>query len=197
VKVAETHRLNLRLFALQDVEHVHGLIYADPEVAVPWMGHVLSLQEVRGPRAFLSQIARASDEPGLLAVDRVADHSMIGIAGVIPLRRTEDRDRFDPPDALDRVGAVPGREEAELVMALGRAYWNRGYATEAATAVINIGFHSLRFSRVVVSIGFGNDRALALVGRLGFRVVPNGKADPQSGSSSPGSIGFLDGPAGS
>lgn len=194
MRVAETQRLQLRLFALQDVEYVHGLIYSDPEVAVPWLGHVLSLQEVRGPRAFLSRIARANDEPGLLAVDRAADHALIGIAGVLPLRRAEDRDRFDPPDPLDRVGAVPGREEAELVVALGRSYWNRGYATEAAAAVIQLSFRTLRFSRMVASVGTNNDRALALVRRLGFRVAPNGRADPQSSSGTPGSVAFLDAP---
>ena len=197
MKVAETQRLNLRLFALQDVEHVHGLLYADPEVAVPWIGHVLSLQEVRAPRAFLSRIARASDEPGLLAIERLADRAMLGVAGLIPLRRAEDRERFDPPDPADRMGTVPGRAEAELVVALGRSYWNRGYATEAAQAVIALGFNSLRFSRIVASVALGNDRGIALVRRLGFRMVPNSKADPQSGSSTPGVIGLLDQPAGS
>lgn len=196
MKVAETHRLNLRLFALQDVEHVHGLIYADPEVAVPWIGHTLSAQEVRAPRAFLSRIARAGDEPGLLAVDRIADRIMIGLAGVVPLRRAEDQERFDPPEPLDRVGAVPDRREMELVVALGRAFWNRGYATEAATAVINIGFSSLGLSRVVASVSFGNTRGLALLRRLGFRMVPNGTVDPQTGAGARGTIGFLDAPVG-
>ena len=60
MNVTQTPRLNLRLLALQDVESMHGLIYADPEVAIPLLGHVLSLEELRAPRALLSRIASAS-----------------------------------------------------------------------------------------------------------------------------------------
>ncbi len=51
MKVIEISRLALRLISLDDLENIHCLLYADPEVAVPWVGHVQSLQEVAPPTA--------------------------------------------------------------------------------------------------------------------------------------------------
>jgi RimJ/RimL family protein N-acetyltransferase len=195
VNVSQTQRLNLRLMALQDVENVHGLIYADPEVAIPLVGHVLSLDEVRSPRVFLPLLARSIDEPGLLGIERIADHAFIGIGGLLEVRRAADRERFAPPAPTDALGAVAGRAEAELMIALGRSYWNRGYALEAATATIAHGFQSLRFTRIVASVAAANERGQSLLRRLGFRLVPNRVADPRSGAGVPGLIGILDAPS--
>lgn len=39
-------------------------------------------------------------------------------------------------------------EQGRLSYWLGKAYWNRGYGTEAVTAVVEYGFHSLRLHRL-------------------------------------------------
>ena len=192
MNVIATSRLTLRLISLGDIENIHHVLYADPEVAIPWVGHVQSLREISAPNGLLSRIARAADEPGLLVVERADDYALVGLAGILPLRRAEDRSRFAPPAPDDVPGAVDGRVEGELVIALGRAHWNRGYGAEAATAVIGLGFNSLRFSRIVASVGAANDRATKLLRRLGFRIEPNAHADPKAGSSVPGLLGFLD-----
>lgn len=46
MKVIETSRLSLRLISLADLENIYHLLYADPEVAVPWVGHVQSFDEL-------------------------------------------------------------------------------------------------------------------------------------------------------
>lgn len=102
-----------------------------------------SLSEVSAPNGVLTRVSRAADEPGLLAIERAADFAMIGVAGILPLRRAADRSRFAPAAAEDAVGDQPGRVEGELVVALGRAHWNRGYASEASLAVIGLGFQSV------------------------------------------------------
>ena len=79
-----------------------------------------------------------------------------------------------------------------LFRSLGRAHWSRGYATEAAAAVLDVGFGSLHLSRVIASIGPTNERAAKLLRRLGFRLEPNGQIDPALGTGVPGLIGFLD-----
>lgn len=194
MKVIETSRLTLRLVALSELENIHRLLYADPEVAVPWVGHVQSLAEVSAPNGVLSRIARAADEPGLLAIERAADFALVGLAGIRPLRRASDRSRFAPRSPEDAVGALDGRTEGELVVALGRAHWNRGYGAEAGGAAISLGFNSLRLSRIVASVGAGNERGVRLLRRLGFRVEPGERADPEAGSNAPGVLGFLDAP---
>ena len=171
----ETSRLSLRLVALSDLENIHRLLYADPEVALPWTGHVQSLAEVSAPNGVLSMISRAADEPGLLAVERAADYALIGLAGILPIRRASDRARFVPASPADVPGSVEGRVEGELVVALG--------------------FGSLRYSRIVASVGSRNERGVKLLRRLGFRTEPNQRADPDTGSSVPGTLGFLDAPS--
>ena len=194
MKVIETSRLSLRLISLADLENIYHLLYADPEVAVPWVGHVQSFDEVRAPNGVLSRVARATDELGLLAIESAADFALIGVAGLVPLRRSSDRARFVPASAADAVGSLAERVEAELIVALGRAHWHRGYGVEAAGAVASLGFTSLRVSRIVASVGASNERGAKLIRRLGFRVESNGRADPDFRSSVPGMIGFLDAP---
>lgn len=192
MRVVETSRLALRLISLDDLENIHRLLYADPEVAVPWVGHVQSLQDVSAPHGVLTRIARSADEPGLLAIERVADYAMIGVAGTLPIRRAADRARFVPETPADAPGAVEGRVDGELVVALGRAHWSRGYATEAGAAVVGLGFNSFGFSRIIASLGATNDRAEKMLRRLGFRVERSRRPDPEIGSSVPGLLGFLD-----
>ena len=197
MNVSQTQRLSLRLLALEDLESVHGLIYADPEVAVPLVGHVLSLEEVRSPRGLLSRIARASDEAGLFGIVRLPDRALIGIGGLLELRRTEDRDRFAPPEPSDAAGAMPGRRDAEFTIALGRAHWGRRYGAEAGAAIIDLGFRSLLCNRVLATFGADNERARQLLVGLGFRIVPNGQPRAASGTVEAGHaglIGILDGP---
>ena len=82
--------------------------------------------------------------------------------------------------------------EGELVVALGRAHWNRGCATEAATAVVGMGFTSLGFTRIIAPLGATNDRGAKLLRRLGLRVEANQRPDPDMGSRVPGVVNFLD-----
>ncbi len=194
MKILETSRLALRLISLDDLENMHRLLYADPEVAVPWIGHVQSLQDVSAPHGVLTRIARSSDEPGLLVVERAVDYAMIGVAGVLPIRRAADRARFVPETPEDAPGAVEGRAEGELVVALGRAHWSRGYATEAGAAIVGLGFNSLGFSRIIASLGATNARAERMLHRLAFRVEQNQRPDPEIGLGVPGLLGFLDAP---
>ena len=195
MNVRQTSRLRLRLMALQDVENIHALIYSDPEVALPFVRHLVTLDALRAPNALLTRIARVADEPGLLVVERSGDRAILGVAGFVEIRPDDVARRFAPPDVPDVPGADPSRREAEFAIALGRSYWNRGYATEAATALIEIGFGTLHLDRIVASVAAGNERGLKLLRGLGFRIVPNRVTDFRAEGAQPGSIGLLDAPA--
>lgn len=49
--------------------------------------------------------------------------------------------------------------------------WGRGYATEAAAAVVDLAFGRLGFARIVSGVFAGNDASLAVQRRLGFEVA--------------------------
>ena len=58
----------------------------------------------------------------------------------------------------------------ELGFAFGRDHHGQGYAAEAATALLRLGFDDLGFHRISAVVVEGNDASVRLLGRLGFRL---------------------------
>jgi RimJ/RimL family protein N-acetyltransferase len=58
---------------------------------------------------------------------------------------------------------------AELGYALGRAYWGRGYMSDALLAVIDFAFGTLRLQRVYADTDPRNARSIRSLQRLGFQ----------------------------
>ncbi|EFL13021.1 predicted protein [Streptomyces sp. C] len=59
-------------------------------------------------------------------------------------------------------------DETEIGWTFARAHWGRGYATEAAEAVLAWGFGTLRLRRITAMIHHGNTASTAVASRLGF-----------------------------
>ena len=62
-----------------------------------------------------------------------------------------------------------GDEEGDLGYWVARARWGRGYATEAAVALLEWGFHELALQRVIASTLPGNRPSQRVLRQLGFR----------------------------
>ena len=60
-------------------------------------------------------------------------------------------------------------EEVELSFWIGRPFWGRGYATEAAAAAIGRAFDSLGLNRIVAHHMVRNPASGRVLSRLGFR----------------------------
>jgi RimJ/RimL family protein N-acetyltransferase len=58
----------------------------------------------------------------------------------------------------------------DLGFAFLRSFWRRGYAFEAATAVLSYGRQALGLRRIVAIVSKDNDRSRTLLERLGFRL---------------------------
>jgi len=58
---------------------------------------------------------------------------------------------------------------AELGYWIGKAYWGRGYATEAARAVVDYGFHTLKLHRVFAHHMARNAASGRVLEKLGMR----------------------------
>ncbi|MET3985638.1 GNAT family N-acetyltransferase [Streptomyces sp. PvR034] len=59
-------------------------------------------------------------------------------------------------------------DETEIGWTFARAHWGRGYATEAARAVLAWGFGTLGLQRITAMIHHGNTASTAVARRLGF-----------------------------
>jgi len=64
---------------------------------------------------------------------------------------------------------LDGTTEVEVAYLLGRAYWGKGYATEAATAVRDYGIGPVGRARLVSLVYPKNEASLGVVRKLGMR----------------------------
>lgn len=85
---------------------------------------------------------------GLLRVTLRADHEPIGMCGVLK------RDTLPDPD---------------LGFSFLPAWWSKGYALEAATAVMHHARNVLRLGRILAITTPDNEPSMRLLGKLGFR----------------------------
>lgn len=64
-----------------------------------------------------------------------------------------------------------GRPCVEIGWRLAPAVWGKGYATEAAKAVLRFGFSEIRLPEIVSFTALGNARSRAVMERLGMRLA--------------------------
>jgi RimJ/RimL family protein N-acetyltransferase len=113
----------------------------------------------------------------------------IGSAGAVPLEQTRERlDRYLACWAAHGLGMfsvregadgspvgwaglqpLEGTEEIEVGYAFGPPAWGRGFATEAARAVVRWGFDDRSLSRIVAVAYPENDASRRVMDKLGMR----------------------------
>jgi RimJ/RimL family protein N-acetyltransferase len=145
IPTIQTERLTLRSFREDDVRALFELSQ-DPDV-VRYVGdrRAPTLQETwRAVAGWLGHWTLR--DYGQWAVEERASGSFIGRAGII-----------NPVD-------WPGPEVGYL---LGRQWWGRGYATEAARAAMGWGFREIGFEELISLIDPANTASIAVATRLG------------------------------
>jgi ribosomal-protein-alanine N-acetyltransferase len=148
--VIRTERLLLRPFEGQDRD-AFATIAADPEVAGPLGG-----ARIQAPEYFdAMREFWARHGNGQLAI--VADGALVGRVGL----------RRQPPE-----WEHPMQGEVEVGWMLARSAWGKGYATEAARAMLAWGFETLNLPQIWSWTAVGNLRSRAVMSRLGLARVP-------------------------
>jgi [ribosomal protein S5]-alanine N-acetyltransferase len=156
----ETERLLLRPLSMDDLD-VFASFYADPEVMrYLGVGRTLSREETE---ASLARMLRGLDMDGFgqFGVERKDDRELIGRCGFL----VWDAETLAPTTEAE----ASGRTELEVGYALGRPYWGKGYATEAATAVRDHALGPLRRERLIAFIRPDNVRSRRVAEKLGMR----------------------------
>ena len=180
-----TERLMLRPIDMDHVDALHRIIYADPDVASFYAGEVQTLEETRDIVKHSAWLNRHSGTQGWgsWAIFRKEDASLIGRINLGRPDRTYytvlEEERNSPFVPLD----------TEIGYAVGKAYWGRGYASEAARAVIDYSFRTLHIPRIVTPADADNEPSQKLLKRLGFRMQRNVHSEYQ------GIAGVLQNPA--
>ena len=155
----ETSRLKLRWLETHDAAFIFDLVN-DPM----WLRHigdknVSDLDDARhyletGPLAMYQSLGF-----GLNLVSLIEDNSPIGICGLLKRESLDDVD---------------------LGFALLPAYRGRGYAREAAAAVLEHGFRELKANRVVAILKPDNAASKTLLLKLGFSYEKDFQTEPNS-----------------
>ena len=153
----ETERLVLRK---PDREDVDGYVemWSDPEV-VRFIGG-----KTGGPKEAADAIERMLRHwdrhgIGLFTVVRKEDERMIGRTGFL---------LWDPGRWINALREeLDGPLETEIGWTFARAFWNRGYATEAALACRDFALGELGKTRLVSLIAFGNDPSVRVAEKIG------------------------------
>ena len=146
----ETERLLLRPFRLADAEELHA-IWGDPAAQrFRFQGEYPRPEIVGETRGYLGQLVADQAERGYApwAVIERATGRLIGDCGLFP---------------ADGVGP-----ETELAYGLAPDAWGRGYATEAATACVRVGFAELRVDRIVADVDPANAASIRVLEKAGL-----------------------------
>ena len=148
-----TPRLLLREWRDADAEPFAAMS-ADPAV----MEHLLPIPDRATSDAFIAWMRRHNAEHGFAywAVELSGEGSFMGAVGL-------SRVRFQP---------LPFAPAVEIGWRLARAYWGRGYATEAARAALDDGFGRLGLDEIVAFTVPANRRSWRVMERLGMRRDP-------------------------
>jgi RimJ/RimL family protein N-acetyltransferase len=176
VPLLETERLLVREFEPGDLEAVHTLLDVElgPEGALTREErHEWLTWTVLGYR----QLAQLHQPPyGDRAIVLKETGQLIGACGYTPV--------------LDALGQIPSlcgggpehpgltSSEVGLYYALSPSQRGRGYATEAARALVDHAFARLRLARIVATTTFDNAGSVAVMRRLGMRIERNPRPTP-------------------
>jgi RimJ/RimL family protein N-acetyltransferase len=140
-----TERLAMRAYEAGDLARLHKVLYGDPE-AMALLG---GARDLAGTRASIERSMLQQELGGhsFWPVFERESGLLVGEAGLFPL--------------------APGGPDIALGYAFGRDYWGRGYATEAARAVIERGFEA-GVPEVYAVVRPRNEASIAVCRRLGM-----------------------------
>jgi ribosomal-protein-alanine N-acetyltransferase len=143
-----TERLVMRAYEPGDLAQLHEVLYGDPE-AMALLG---GARDLNGTRAAIerSMLQQQLGGYSFWPVFERESGMLAGEAGLFPL--------------------APGGPDVALGYAFGRRYWNRGYATEAATAVLDEAWNVLGLDHVVAITREANRGSRNVLRKLGFRM---------------------------
>jgi RimJ/RimL family protein N-acetyltransferase len=171
MRTLETDRLVIRPFVLDDAAEFKRLL--DDA-----FGHQSYGAEDR-TRLLLEYNVIADSAHDLLhqtpyedrAIVLKSDGSLIGAVGFAAC--------LAPFGQLGSFGGTPHRtSEVGLFWALFPTHWGKGYATEAARAMVSYAFDELDLARIVATTENDNLRSIAVMNRLGMTIERNPLSEP-------------------
>jgi RimJ/RimL family protein N-acetyltransferase len=157
--IAETERLRLRTWRRGDQANLDR--YCN---TVRVMRHLGGAQPLKLLRDDVRWFRQSWTENGLSywVVERRYDEAFLGFCGLDVLTRDESRELCG---------------EVEIGWRLREDAWGQGYATEAASVVLDLAFRVRRLDRVVSRTDIANEASINVMRKLGMRHWPERETD--------------------
>lgn len=151
--IAETDRLILRELNLQDAVHFFEL-NNDPEV-LKYTGDE-AFKSIEDARNFIKNYSQYIENGfGRWAVIRKSDHEFLGWCG---LKLNEE-------------------EIVDVGFRFFRRYWRKGYATEAASKSLEIGFARFGLKEIIGRTAKENIGSIRVLEKIGMKCFKNGECE--------------------
>ena len=155
MKILETDRLILRHLLPTDLDSLY-ILYSDEEVRRYFPEGTLTYQETREELEWFLNGHPEHPELGLWATIHKETNQFIGRCGLLPW-------------------TIDQRLEVEVAYLLGKEYWGQGLGTEAARAIVQYGFQTLRLSRLICLIDRDNQASIKVASKIGMTFEKEGK----------------------
>lgn len=178
----ETTRLVVRPFVMADLIDVHRLF--DIELRADDL-RVDRMESVKERAEWLqwavlnyAQLAKLNQPPyGDRAIALKHSGQLIGSCGYVPcLNAFEQLPNLSYYDGSGELGR--NTAEVGLFYAISPSHQRRGYASEAAQALVDYAFQELRLKRIIATTDYDNVGSMAVMRKLGMRVEKNPLAEP-------------------
>jgi len=178
----ETERLLVRAFTMDDLAAIHHILdveLADADVGAEGMQAPDARERwLRWTVLGYEQYATLYQPPyGERVVALKRTGQVIGACGYVPCL-----DQFGrlPSLRIDTTEQTLGLGSAEfgLFWAVSPRYQGRGYATEAARALIDHAFTELRLRRIIATTSHDNRASIRVMEKAGMRIDRNPSPDP-------------------
>jgi RimJ/RimL family protein N-acetyltransferase len=148
MNILESQRLIFRQLKLDDLDSLFAL-YRDPETRQYFPEGVLTYEETKEELTYFLNGHPQHPELGLWATIHKESGQFIGRCGLLPW-------------------TIDGRFEVEVAYLIDKAYWGQGLGTEAAQAIRDYGFETLRLPRLVCVIDAGNAASVKVAEKIGM-----------------------------
>lgn len=182
--VLESERLIIRPFVIEDAALIGPIVHSiDPSGKL--IDYDASADTYEEDLAYVQKAIATGEyfaslyQPpyGDRAVVLKSEQKLIGTIGLVPVHAPFTQLHYfsngSVPQTVQRNSAEVG-----LYYAFDPAYWRRGYATEAARALIDYVFHGMNMERVVALTDFENFGSQGVMRKLGMTVERNPLPEP-------------------
>jgi len=155
MKILETERLILRHLVPDDLDSLFAL-YSDPEIRRYFPEGTLTYAETKEELEWFLHGHPDHPELGLWATVHKKTGRLIGRCGLLPW-------------------TIDQRFEVEVAYLLAKEVWGQGLGTEAAQAVLDYGFGTLRLPRLICLIDRENLASIRVAEKIGMTFEKEGR----------------------